>query len=207
MEQMENELKQDTFKKRLACNLTRAQVEEKTAQYFSLVDQIDEAGKNIDEALKRHKEEKARLEARKVAMERDASILRNQIKTREEIKEIDCREIPNHAAQIIETHRLDFKPGKDGRVIDSRPMNLIDIVESTPEAQQEAEALADAETERITAAKKKGRAKKGDDSATAAAEKKASKKGNGKAPHSDDDYELPASAHRPPLSEVEAVDF
>lgn len=169
---MENESNDKAFKKRLKCELSKADVAKRNDQLMQIWNQRDEAEADAAIAAARYKEEKAGYENRIARLTADMDTLRDQIKTSEEIREVDVREIPNHETKMIELHRLDVSPRSPKRIVSERPMDLIGLMESTPEATDEALALADAESEALKPEKKKGKKAK--------VIKSKAKRGNGK---------------------------
>lgn len=144
----------ETFKKRLKCALGKTEIAKRSEQLMALMDQQDDTADDAAIAAARYKEEKAGYDNRIEKLKSDIRTIRDQIKTGEEIREVEVKEIPNHESKMIELHRLDVSAKSPLRIVSERPMDLLDAMESTPEATDEAHALADAATDALKPKKK-----------------------------------------------------
>lgn len=134
----------ETIKRRLKVPLSKTDIAKRNEQLLSLWTQKDETEAEFALATAEFKQVKSMFEARISEFDKDMAIIRDQIKTGSEAREVECKEIPNHETHMIELHRLDVRPGNPQRIVSERPMDLLAMMESTPEAQDEAQALADA---------------------------------------------------------------
>lgn len=150
----------ETIKRRLKVPLSKADIAKRNEQLLSLWTQKDETEAEFQLATAEFKQVKSMFEARISEFDKDMAIIRDQIKTGSEAREVECKEIPNHETHMIELHRLDLKPGNLNRIVSERPMDLLAMMESTPEAQEEAQALADAASA-IIKPKKASKGRKG----------------------------------------------
>lgn len=132
------------FPKRLKCGLTKTEIAVKSVQLRGLLKTTREAKADRDMAIARWKEEKAGLDSRVSQCETDSDTLLDQIESGYAMRDVLVKWIPNHETKEDELHRLDMKVGNPDRIVDRKPMDLLTAMESTPEATDEAQALADA---------------------------------------------------------------
>ncbi len=179
MSEEKTEIGIETIKRRLKVPLSKTDIAKRNEQLLSLWTQKDETEAEFALATAEHKQVKSAFEARISEFDKDMAIIRDQIKTGSEAREVECKEIPNHETHMIELHRLDVRPGNPQRIVSERPMDLLAMMEATPEATEEAQALADAASAIIKP--KKAKTPKAAKEPKPKTEPKVKASGNGKA--------------------------
>lgn len=155
-----------TEPRQLSFPLTKEELDAKHQQLVDVLAEKERQERLMAEDGLKAKEVKAGHMAKLNTHEKDIKILREQIASRSEVREVECEVYANPETSAFEIHNPNIAEGRTGRVVATVPMTLLDKSEAEQlnaardAALTEDEAAAIADSEEETAKPKKGKAAK-----------------------------------------------